>query len=139
MDDISAADFIELKRWLESDPEVPEGMWFKRFNRFTLVGEGAIPKTFLTPGMVPRGHEVRGIPLEHGKAEGSRVRIVAPGEIAGRFDGSPHRTANFVGVRILVPRGPRSATSGDCSRSTLLESGARARGAVNPTCMFSFH
>ena len=56
---ISAADFIELKRWLESDPEVPEGTWFKRFNRFTLVGEGAIPKTFLTPGMVPRGHEVR--------------------------------------------------------------------------------
>jgi hypothetical protein len=24
---ISSADFIELKHWLESDPQVPEGMW----------------------------------------------------------------------------------------------------------------
>jgi len=35
---ISVADFVELKHWLESDPEVPPGMWYKRFKNFTLVG-----------------------------------------------------------------------------------------------------
>jgi hypothetical protein len=42
---ISAADFVELKHWLESDPDVPHGMWFKRFNKFTLAGEGENVKT----------------------------------------------------------------------------------------------
>jgi len=43
---------------LESDPYVPVGPWFKRFNKFTLAGEGEFPKTFLTPGMAPTGEEV---------------------------------------------------------------------------------
>jgi hypothetical protein len=55
---ISSVDFLELKHWLESDPEVPEGLWFKKFKNFTLAGEGELPKTFLTRGMVPRGSEV---------------------------------------------------------------------------------
>ncbi len=55
---ISERDFLELKHWLESDPEVPSGMWFKRFRAFTLAGEGDLPKTFLTPGMAVRGEEV---------------------------------------------------------------------------------
>lgn len=52
---ISAADFAELKHWLESDPDVPHGMSLKRF---TLAGEGENVKTFLEPGMVVRGAEV---------------------------------------------------------------------------------
>jgi len=55
---IAAGDFIELKHWLESDIDVPEGMWFKRFPNFTLAGEGEMPKTFLTPRMIPNGTEV---------------------------------------------------------------------------------
>ena len=55
---ISIADFTELKHWLESDVEVPDGMWFKQFNKFTLAGEGEFPKTFLTRGMAPKGEEV---------------------------------------------------------------------------------
>jgi len=55
---ISSVDFLELKHWLESDPEVPEGLWFKKFKNLTLAGEGELPKTFLTRGMVPRGSEV---------------------------------------------------------------------------------
>jgi hypothetical protein len=55
---ISIQDFIELKHWLESDPEVPTGKWYKRFNKFILAGEGELPKTFLTAGMVPSGEEV---------------------------------------------------------------------------------
>jgi hypothetical protein len=56
---ISIEDFAALKHWLESEPEVPAGMWFKRFSKFTLAGEGELPKTFLTPGMVVVGEEVR--------------------------------------------------------------------------------
>lgn len=56
---ISIADLTELKHWLESEPEVPPGMWYKRFNNFTLAGEGELPKTFLTRGMAPRGEEVQ--------------------------------------------------------------------------------
>ena len=52
-------DFTELKHWLESDPDVPSGMWYKRFGKFTLAGEGELPKTFLTPGMAPKRQEVR--------------------------------------------------------------------------------
>jgi len=41
---ISVDDFTGLKHWLESGPEVPAGMWSKRFRKFTLAGEGEFPK-----------------------------------------------------------------------------------------------
>lgn len=56
---ISVADFDALQDWLNSDPEVPQGEWYKVFPKFTLAGEGEVPKTFLSPGMVPHGTEVR--------------------------------------------------------------------------------
>ena len=56
---ISVADFDELHAWLESEPEVPPGMWYKRFKKFTLAGEGELPKTFLLPGMAAKGQEVQ--------------------------------------------------------------------------------
>jgi hypothetical protein len=56
---IVVADFDALRDWLASDPEVPQGKWFKGFPTFTLAREGEVPKTFLTPGMVPHGKEVR--------------------------------------------------------------------------------
>ena len=55
---IAVDDFMELKRWLECDVEVPDGMWFKRFANFTLAGEGDTPKTFLTRRMTAKGTEV---------------------------------------------------------------------------------
>jgi hypothetical protein len=56
---IAVEDFTELKHWLESEPDVPAGMWFKRFPNFILAGEGEFPKTFLTSRMTPKGTEVR--------------------------------------------------------------------------------
>jgi hypothetical protein len=56
---IAVADFDELRDWLDSNPEVPHGMWYKRFPKFTLAGEGETPKTFLTSGMAPHGQEVK--------------------------------------------------------------------------------
>jgi hypothetical protein len=55
---ISSGDFLELKHWLESDPDVPEGKWFKRFRTGVLAGNGATPSTFLAPGMAVEGEEV---------------------------------------------------------------------------------
>jgi hypothetical protein len=43
---------------LESDPDVPSGKWFKRFDGFTLCGEDKFPKTFLLPNQHPFGTEL---------------------------------------------------------------------------------
>jgi hypothetical protein len=48
-----------LAEWLDTEPEVPEGMWYKRFPGMTACGEGELVKTFLTPGQVAEGIEVR--------------------------------------------------------------------------------
>ncbi len=56
---VSSADFLELKHWLESDPDVPKGKWYKRFKTGTLAGKGEIPSTFLAPGMAAEGEEVQ--------------------------------------------------------------------------------
>jgi hypothetical protein len=55
---ILVADFDALQNWLNSDPDVPHGEWYKKFSSFTLAGEGDLPKTFLTSGMAPHGTEV---------------------------------------------------------------------------------
>jgi hypothetical protein len=57
-DRISSADFLALKHWLESDPDVPNGKWFKRFKSGTLAGTGSRPSTFLAPGMAAEGEEL---------------------------------------------------------------------------------
>ena len=54
--------------WCDTDPEVPEGEWFKRFPSMIIChsapsswprgGEGELVKTFLVPGQAPHGQEV---------------------------------------------------------------------------------
>ena len=56
---ISTSQLGLLARWLDSDPEVPEGRWFKRFPEMTVCGEGELVKTFLSAGASPTGTEVR--------------------------------------------------------------------------------
>ena len=56
--EISTAQLGLFARWLDTDPEVPEGQWFKRFPELIVCGEGALVKTFLRPGQVPAGQEV---------------------------------------------------------------------------------
>ena len=55
---ISADQVILLARWLDTEPEVPEGKWFKGFPGFILCGEGELIKTFLVPGQAPSGQEI---------------------------------------------------------------------------------
>lgn len=51
----------EAHDWLNSDPEVPHGTWYKKFPKFTLAGEGEVPKTFayIGDGSSWHGDQVR--------------------------------------------------------------------------------
>jgi len=47
-----------LAEWLDQNPEVSSGQWFKRFPGMTVCGEGELVKTFLRPGQAPIGQMV---------------------------------------------------------------------------------
>ena len=47
-----------LARWLDTEPEVPDGPWYKTFSGMTVCGEGELVKTFLLPGQHPTGRRV---------------------------------------------------------------------------------
>lgn len=52
---VSAGQLKLLARWLDTEPDVPEGDGYKRFPEMTVCGEGELIKTFLLPGQSPRG------------------------------------------------------------------------------------
>jgi hypothetical protein len=52
---ISLSDLNQLRLWMESQPEVPEGDWYKDFGSFKICGRGRYPKTFLSRRQVARG------------------------------------------------------------------------------------
>jgi hypothetical protein len=55
---ITAADLYELKLWRDSDPDAPDGLWYKDFGSFKLCGTGKYPKTFLLRGQPARGQKL---------------------------------------------------------------------------------
>jgi len=55
---IDARQLELLAEWLDGEPEVPAGPWYRRFPRLTVCGEGDLIKTFLLPGQAPRGQRV---------------------------------------------------------------------------------
>ena len=57
--EISRSDIVAFAAWLDTDPEVPDGEWFKRFPGMIVCGEGELVKTFLVRGQVPHGQMVR--------------------------------------------------------------------------------
>ena len=56
--EISADQLGSLADWLDLEPEVPTGKWFKRFAGMVACGEGELLKTFLTVNQTPVGEEV---------------------------------------------------------------------------------
>lgn len=52
---ITLADLNQLRLWIESQPEVPDGPWYKDFGSFKLCGNGKLPKTFLLKGQAAKG------------------------------------------------------------------------------------
>ena len=55
---ISIADLNHLRLWIDSNPEVPEGDWYRDFGSFKICGSGALPKTFLLPGQAAKGKAI---------------------------------------------------------------------------------
>ncbi len=52
---ISSDQLRELATWLDTEPEVPDGDWYKELSGMTVCGEGELVKTFLVPGQAPKG------------------------------------------------------------------------------------
>jgi len=55
---ITIEDIYALKLWRESEPEAPEGLWYKDFGSFKVCGEGKFPKTFLLRGQAALGKKI---------------------------------------------------------------------------------
>jgi hypothetical protein len=55
---ISEEDLLKLMEWRKSEPEAPEGLWYKDFGSFKVCGEGKFPKTFLLKGQAARGQSL---------------------------------------------------------------------------------
>lgn len=66
---IGAQQLELLARWLDTEPEVPQGPWHKRFSGMTVCGEGDLVRTFLAPGQARR---------DSASAEGGRLRSAPP-------------------------------------------------------------
>jgi hypothetical protein len=54
---ITVEDLYQLKLWRESEPEAPNGPWFKDFGSFKVCGEGKYPKRFLLRGQAAKGQK----------------------------------------------------------------------------------
>jgi len=52
---INLQDLNQLRLWMDTAPDVPEGDWFKDFGSFKLCGRGPLPKTFLLAGQIGKG------------------------------------------------------------------------------------
>lgn len=52
---ITKEDLYKQKLWRESEPDAPDGLWFKDFGSFKICCEGKFPKTFLLKGQPARG------------------------------------------------------------------------------------
>jgi hypothetical protein len=56
---ISADQLGLFADWLSTEPEVPDGKWFKKFSGMTICGEDELVKTFLQPGQIATGEELK--------------------------------------------------------------------------------
>jgi hypothetical protein len=57
--ELSDGQIVLLAQWLDTNPEVPQGKWFKKFSGMIICGEGELIKFFLQPGQLPTGEEVK--------------------------------------------------------------------------------
>ena len=56
--EISVEQLRLLLKWLELEPIVPIGSWYKKFPGVTVCGTGELIKTFLRPDQTPIGTEL---------------------------------------------------------------------------------
>jgi hypothetical protein len=56
--EISLADLMRLQAWVKSEPQAPEGDWYRDFGSFKLCGSGEYPRTVLTKGIAAFGQKI---------------------------------------------------------------------------------
>jgi hypothetical protein len=56
---ISADQLGLFADWLATQPEVPDGKWFRKFPGMIVCGEGELIKTFLQEGQIATGEELK--------------------------------------------------------------------------------
>jgi hypothetical protein len=56
--EMTAQDLQQVLHWVECNPTVPFGDWYKRFPGVTVCGQASLVKTFLTPQQTAIGSEV---------------------------------------------------------------------------------
>ena len=52
---VTEQDLLKLMEWRQSEPDAPDGLWYKDFGSFKICGEGQYPKTFLLKGQPAKG------------------------------------------------------------------------------------
>jgi len=52
---VTEQDLLKLMEWRRSEPDAPDGLWYKDFGSFKICGEGRYPKTFLLKGQPAKG------------------------------------------------------------------------------------
>lgn len=55
---ITLDDLNKLRVWVDSDPNLPPGHWFRDFGSFKIVGEGPNPLSFLNSDQIAFGEEI---------------------------------------------------------------------------------
>jgi hypothetical protein len=55
---ISADQLGMLADWLDTQPEVPNGKWYRKFPAMTVCGDGELIRTFLSSGQAPEGRDI---------------------------------------------------------------------------------
>ena len=55
---IPASQLELLAKWLDTEPDVPDGEWYKRFSGMIVCGEGELVKTLLLPGRHAKGQRL---------------------------------------------------------------------------------
>ena len=55
---IGITDLNQLRLWMDTRPEVPEGDWYRDFGSFKICGRGALAKTFLLRGQIAKGDKL---------------------------------------------------------------------------------
>jgi hypothetical protein len=56
--EISVGQLEILAAWLDTEPNVPSGRWFKHFPEMIVCGDGELVTTFLRVGQIAEGEEV---------------------------------------------------------------------------------
>ena len=67
---ISVSDLNQLRLWIEAQPEVLEGAWFKDFGSFKICGHGKLPKLSFQ-----RAKPLKASHFKHGRGEGRNVHL----------------------------------------------------------------